>query len=706
VACLGVDYFVDAFKCSGADFNEDASHLAPDAVLHICIRSKSSDVEIDYLNSMIIAQGDVTLNVIENDIIEFTAIASREYVQDGVLVSTRVPFQFDYKSVGAFVKIRGGIVFKDRAAGAKLNTVEAIEEASFELDVHLQQEEIPKPPTSQVPGSSQGAAPQGPTPGTVPQGFSPGTAPISSSSVSNGGTFSPPTPLPKWYPNWAGESHECLNDGFHPRYMNDNPDYFMSDTFGECCEKHFALIDHCLVAGSALFQQAARPITNPTTSPPSASPSTKPTEPKIEFSCPPGLSGKYCLQTNGAKKTYRKREYYAVSLVWGMMPTRSNPNVWVIRDNVEKYEKEALPNNVLEDSYIDPSEPQIQEWLLKFATLARNETSLLIHPQLTWIEAVRDFAVENGFGFPVRRDLFIGLVELMKSSSFFKKLVEKEIATKSPGIAGEFLFTSVSVLSEVPPDYTSEMALQKWTNFTQKINDLLPESLPPVNVQGDVFLDSLRTSAIVDSTVNSYIFANGLYFVVILIFTGNFLLTLMVMISLMLILSCFAGLIFFAFQIDFGPVESLGVSIFVGLSANYLLHTAHAYHKSNFKERDAKIQQAVFLTGSPILWSALSTIGGSTFLFACRTWLLTELGILIVSIISLSLIFSVGFLLALLAFMGPLPLSSDDDANNLHTCDLMTIFKMCRFRKSAQSSESDQAIESVESQQHSDKASF
>ena len=53
VACLGMDYFVDSFKCSGADFNEDTSHLAPNAVLHICIRSKSSDVEIDYLNSMV-----------------------------------------------------------------------------------------------------------------------------------------------------------------------------------------------------------------------------------------------------------------------------------------------------------------------------------------------------------------------------------------------------------------------------------------------------------------------------------------------------------------------------------------------------------------------------------------------------------------------------------------------------------------------------
>merc|ERR1719203_1542743 len=142
----------------------------------------------------------------------------------------------------------------------------------------------------------------------------------------------------------------------------------------------------------------------------------------------------------------------------------------------------------------------------------------------------------------------------------------------------------------------------------------------------------------------------------------------MVMVSLSLILSCFAGFTFFALQIEFGPVESLGVSIFVGLSANYLLHTAHSYHASNIQERNAKIRHAVFLTGSPILWSALSTIGGSSFLFACRTWLLTELGILICTIITLSLIFSVGFLLALLACVGPLPLSSDDGYfRNLHS---------------------------------------
>merc|ERR1712232_127934 len=120
---------------------------------------------------------------------------------------------------------------------------------------------------------------------------------------------------------------------------------------------------------------------------------------------------------------------------------------------------------------------------------------------------------------------------------------------------------------------------------------------------------------------------------------------LLIMTSLVLILMCFAGLIFFVFKIKFGPVGSLGVSIFIGLTANYLLHIAHSYRTSNIKERNVKIQHAVFVTGSPITWSAISTIGGSCLLFACRTWLLTELGILICTVIALSLTFSVFYLL-------------------------------------------------------------
>merc|ERR1712176_1147568 len=49
--------------------------------------------------------------------------------------------------------------------------------------------------------------------------------------------------------------------------------------------------------------------------------------------------------------------------------------------------------------------------------------------------------------------------------------------------------------------------------------------------------------------------------------------------------------------------------------------------------------------------------------------------------IALSLTFSVGFLLAVLAFIGPVPV--EGDTRNLHSWDLMTICNLCRFCKSS-----------------------
>lgn len=420
--------------------------------------------------------------------------------------------------------------------------------------------------------------------------------------------------------------------------------------------------------------------TRATDAPVSNSPSTKPTRFVPEFNCPPGLP---CVLVNGNVKAYKKREYYAAAIVWGMKSLPEDPDVWVVRDTGNKRKNEVL-DDTLNGNYIDPSDGYVQEWLLTLVTQARNDKALRLHPQKTWIELLKDIATEYEIGFPVSKNLFIELVELLKErNSSFQKLVNNEIGTRNPGIHGEFLFTGITVLSEVPPpedDYTrSEVALRDWANFTSTINSIMsPQGLPPVTAQSNLFLDSYRMSVIVQSTASSYFFSNGLILLVILLFMGNLSLTLMVMFSLILILLCFAGLILFAFQIEFGPVESLGVSIFVGLSANYLLHIAHSYHKSNIKERNVKIQRALFVTGSPILWSALSTIGGSVFLFACRTWLLTELGILICTIIALSLTFSVGFLLALLALMGPLPVPLYwNKGHNLHSCDLMLAFKSC-----------------------------
>jgi len=429
--------------------------------------------------------------------------------------------------------------------------------------------------------------------------ITPSTSTISNTPPSNTDVVSSPTTSVSspatsttadevWYPNWTGDNRGCLNDGNMPQLMLDNQDFFIFDTLAECCEKNFAWDPNptnCLGIDTTNQQESPKsvaPITsNPTTSPirssvfttssptttssttnnqdgsspPTVSPSSQspinmPTE--RQFTCPEGITNtKYCIQTNGVGNTFQKREYFVVSLVWGMKQRENSQSLWTIRNS---YDAQEDNTNIL-NTNIHPAD--LQRQLLQIVTQARLGT-VGIHPQLTWIEAVEDFAIHTGIGFPLPRGMFIDVVENLKArSSFFRKLVEREIATSSPGIVGdEYFYTSVSMLSEVPltsKGDASEEALNYWTNFAKSINDdesMVIENMPPVLAQSDAFLDSLRTTAIVDSTISSYFFANGLFLIVILLFTGNLLLTLMVMISLVFILLCLAGVIFAVFKIE------------------------------------------------------------------------------------------------------------------------------------------------------------
>ena len=95
----------------------------------------------------------------------------------------------------------------------------------------------------------------------------------------------------------------------------------------------------------------------------------------------------------------------------------------------------------------------------------------------------------------------------------------------------------------------------------------------------------------------------------------------------------------------------------------------HAYHHSRNSNRDEKIKEAIFAVGSPIVASALSTMGASAFLFGCRTWVFIELGILICSITGMALLYTMTFLFAWLSIAGPLPINPHG-RDHLHRWDL------------------------------------
>eukprot|EP00588_Corethron_pennatum_P034447 CAMPEP_0194349088 /NCGR_PEP_ID=MMETSP0171-20130528/106891_1 /TAXON_ID=218684 /ORGANISM="Corethron pennatum, Strain L29A3" /LENGTH=1903 /DNA_ID=CAMNT_0039116497 /DNA_START=220 /DNA_END=5932 /DNA_ORIENTATION=+ len=368
-----------------------------------------------------------------------------------------------------------------------------------------------------------------------------------------------------------------------------------------------------------------------------------------------------------------RRETIHVKLIWGVEPVVSTSNLWII-DNVPN--TKVRNDELASSSTFDLTEPRIQGWLLEVVETAKKDTQLHIRQdKITWIEILRDFAIGVGVGFPIPKHLFTGYLQLLKQKNDdFADLIKNEIGTSSPGLGGQFTFASITMMVDAVQvgKPLSENVYKKWSEFTEKMNKSSPSDAAKVIAQSRVSLDAYRVEAIIDSTLVTWFVANGLCLLVILLFTQNIALSFMVMVTIILILFCLGGLLFAIFRMPFGPIEALGVSIFIGLSANYSLHVVHAYHHSKSNERKNKIKEAIFAVGSPIVASAVSTMGASAFLFGCRTWVFIELGILICTITAMALLYSMAFLFAWLSIAGPLPFDSNghESHNRLHRWDI------------------------------------
>lgn len=373
-----------------------------------------------------------------------------------------------------------------------------------------------------------------------------------------------------------------------------------------------------------------------------------------------------------------RRETIHVNLIWGVESYDDGSNLWTISNDPIMRSSLDGKNEEGSSSTFDLSEPRIQQWLLEVVEMSRNNSELHIREdKLTWIEILRDFAIEAGVGFPIPKHLFTGSLFLLKQKNRnFAKLIEYQIGTSSTGLTGEFTFASITLMIDavqIDTALLSETVYKQWTWFAEKVNELKPSDISPVVVQSRIFLDAYRVEATINSTVTTWFVANGLCLLVILLFIQNIALSFMVMGTILLILFCLGGLLFAVFSIPFGPVEALGVSIFIGLSANYSLHVVHAYHYSKRSDRNDKIKDAIFAVGSPIVASALSTMGACAFLFGCRTWVFIELGVLICSVTAMALLYSMIFLFSWLHVAGPLPLDQYDNNHNLHRWDLKVL---------------------------------
>lgn len=102
-----------------------------------------------------------------------------------------------------------------------------------------------------------------------------------------------------------------------------------------------------------------------------------------------------------------------------------------------------------------------------------------------------------------------------------------------------------------------------------------------------------------------------------------------------------------------GVLESLNLTLVVGLAVDYVVHLADGYLRSKKHSRRNKVRETLGHVGISVLSGACTTIGASIFMLFARILFFFQFGIFIFCTIGLSIFYALFFFTTVLALVGP-----------------------------------------------------
>ena len=156
-----VENYIKACTCENMQsFECNTNVLGVNDWLNVCIRSQNSEMEINYLDSLQMTQGENTLNIVSNKRLNDDSISSKTKVtnQNGVHVASVIPASFfSYESSSTatvsgvvFLKLSGSrrrlaIEMDDPSAAtshARALQAASDQESAFSMEVQLEKNEL------------------------------------------------------------------------------------------------------------------------------------------------------------------------------------------------------------------------------------------------------------------------------------------------------------------------------------------------------------------------------------------------------------------------------------------------------------------------------------------------------------------------------------------------------------------------------------
>jgi hypothetical protein len=257
--------------------------------------------------------------------------------------------------------------------------------------------------------------------------------------------------------------------------------------------------------------------------------------------------------------------------------------------------------------------------------------------------------------FPVQQDFLWLALQTFYDVDELANLYRLDVGTAEADFTGDIRYVRQRLRINVRDSAgTSELEriYEKWEEWMSARNELAPPGAKMIMVSSSWTRMSAESS-IVRTTIWALAFSVCGCFAIVLIFTGNLLVSIYTVVTTVLAVALLFFWIICVFEWEFGAILAIGLTTFVGMAVDYTVHTSHAYHTSDKPFRRGRATDAMRRLGPAIVGGALTTGGATSFLFPCWIYPFFQLGVMLCLNTVITLFLTFFFLVPLLMICGP-----------------------------------------------------
>ncbi|XP_062970423.1 protein dispatched homolog 1 isoform X2 [Cynocephalus volans] len=350
-----------------------------------------------------------------------------------------------------------------------------------------------------------------------------------------------------------------------------------------------------------------------------------------------------------------------ITVIWGVSP----------EDNGNPLNPKSKGKLTLDSSF-NIASPASQTWILHFCQKLRNQTffyqtdeqdftSCFIETFKQWMEN-QDcdepalYPCCSHWSFPYKQEVFElcikrAIMELERSTGY-------HLDSKTPGPRFDINDTIRAVVLEFQSTYLFTLAYEKMHQFYKEVDSWISSELSsaPEGLSNGWFVSSLEFYDLQDSLSDGTLIAMGLSvavaFSVMLLTTWNIIISLYAIISIAgTIFVTVGSLVLLGWELN--VLESVTISVAVGLSVDFAVHYGVAYRLAPDPDREGKVIFSLSRMGSAIAMAALTTFVAGAMMMPSTVLAYTQLGTFMMLIMCVSWAFATFFFQCMCRCLGP-----------------------------------------------------